>query len=322
MMQIPRRRLGETGLDVPLMGVGSGGPSRLGQHQGATQRSVEDLVGLALDLGANLFDTAPLYGESEQLLGDVLSRIERDRYLLSTKFRPLDGDGAVLPESHLIESLERSIRRLRTEHIDLFFLHAVPPDIFDRVWATFGPALDRAKDLGMIGHVGVSEAYVDDHTHQTVRDAIATTGVDVVMVGYNLLSPSARDGVFGEAAGHGVGVVVACAIRKVISDPVLCQQVIDNWKSQGLLDDGVPSEGTLDWLLEEAPTITAAAYRFAAQPEEVSCVLTGTSSPEHLRENAEAISGPPLSERSIERIWRTFGPVGRNVSPRDATPTT
>lgn len=318
MTQVPRRHLGRTGLEVPLLGLGSGGPSRLGQDQGATSKSVGDLVSLAMELGANLFDTAPIYGESEVLLGEALSGIERDAYLLSTKFRPLDDEGAVLEESHLDESLERSLRRLKTDHIDLFFLHAVPPPVFDQVWDTFGTALHRAKERGLIRQVGVSEAYVNDHTHQTAIDAIATDAVDVVMVGYNLLSPSARELVLSEAEDRGVGIVVACAIRKVISDPDLLEQVIENWKREGLLDESIPSHGALDWLLDEAPSVTSAAYRFASQADEVSCVLTGTSSPGHLRQNAAAITEPPLSEPSLERIWRTFGPVGRNVSPRDA----
>lgn len=318
-MKVPRRRLGRTGLSVPLLGLGSGGPSRLGQARGADVESVRLLVETALDLGIDFFDTAPAYGESERLLGEALRDVPRENYTLCTKFHPLDASKAVRPADDLVASIEQSLDRLETSYFDVFYLHSVPPDAWATSWEVFAAGLAAAKRDGLIRHIGVSEAYVDDHHHDTVRFALDVEEVDVVMVGYNLLSPSAQESILPVAAERDKGVVIMCASRKVISDPDLLEGVIRNWKRRGWLsDDQISTTRPLDWLLDEAASVTAAAYRFAAQRPEVGCVLTGTSSVEHLKENAAAIVGPPLSDETLERMWTTFGPVRRNVSPRDA----
>jgi aryl-alcohol dehydrogenase-like predicted oxidoreductase len=316
---LERRTLGRTDLSVPLMGLGSGGPSQLGQKRGATVESVRRLVDTALEHGIDFIDTAPGYGSSEALLGEALTGIPRERYVLCTKFNPFDADQRLRPASELRTSLEQSLARLGTEHVEIFYLHAVPPGTLDAVMDVFEEPLRGAVDSGMARFTGVTEQYVDDHSHATLRQALTDRDFDVVMVGYNLLSPSAREEVLPLAAERNVGVVVMCAVRGVIADPEQLATVIRNWKAQGLLEsDALPDEGPLDWLLDDAPSITAAAYRFAAEPPSVGCVLTGTASPAHLVENLASITGPPLPEQSLRRLWDLFGRVGRNVSPRDA----
>ena len=316
---LDRRVLGRTGLETSIMGLGSGGPSQLGQKRGADVESVRHLVKTGLERGINLIDTAPGYGSSEPLLGEALQGLPRDDLIVCSKFNPFDSDGKLHSQGDLRVSLEQSLRNLHTDRLDVFYLHAPPAGSLGGVMEVFGDELRQAVDDGLVRFTGVSEQYFADHAHETVIAAIADFDFDVVMVGYNMLSPSARSTVFPLASGKNVGVVIMCAIRGVIADPTKLEAVIHNWIENGLVDRSAVSESSpLDWLLDEADSIAAAAYKFAAEPDAVGCVLTGTASPAHLEENLDAISGPPLSRSSIDRLIALFGGVGRNVGPADA----
>src|SRR6266545_5120954 len=103
------RRFGRTGLDVSVMGLGSGGPSQLGQGSGVVEADAHRVVRRALELGINLIDTAADYRESEAILGRALRGAKRDSYILCTKFTPVDkrGGGGLKAEGALAESVER-----------------------------------------------------------------------------------------------------------------------------------------------------------------------------------------------------------------------
>ena len=90
------RRFGRTGLQVSVIGLGTGGPSRLGQRSGIPEPEAIKTVHRALDLGVNLIDTAANYAGSEAILGRALRGVPRDRFILCTKFGPARGreDGA------------------------------------------------------------------------------------------------------------------------------------------------------------------------------------------------------------------------------------
>src|SRR6476659_4928121 len=87
MPEMQYRRLGRTGLQVSAIGLGTGGPSMLGQRSGVAQSEAERTVRHALDLGINLIDTAADYQGSEAILGAALNGIRRDSYILCTKFK-------------------------------------------------------------------------------------------------------------------------------------------------------------------------------------------------------------------------------------------
>ena len=317
---LDRRVLGRTGLNVSIMGLGSGGPSQLGQRQGTDVESVRRLLTTGLERGINLIDTAPGYGSSEPLLGEALEGLPRDELVMCSKFNPFESDGTIQPQGELRKSLERSLRNLRTDRLDVFYLHAPPAGTLGAVMDVFEDELAQAVDDGLIRFTGVSEQYFADHGHETVIQGITDHDFEVVMVGYNMLSPSARSTVLPLATANDVGVVIMCAVRGVIADPTRLEAVVRNWIKKGWIERStLPDSGPLDWLLDEAESLAAAAYKFAAEPDAVSCVLTGTASPAHLVDNLDAITGPPLAQASIDRLIGVFGSVGRNVGPADAS---
>ncbi len=306
------RRLGRTGLEVSLVGLGTGGPSRLGQSSGVPEAEAVRLVRRALDLGINLIDTSAGYGDSELILGRALREVERQRYIIATKFRPKEEkEGEVQPAAALEESLHRSLRRLGVDCIDLFQFHGIQPELYEHVVDRYLGEAQRWQRQGKVRFLGITERYSSDGAHRMLRQALADDHFDSIMVGYNLLAPGAEYEILPAALKRDVGVLVMFAVRRALSDPGRLQKAIAGLKERGLLDPGaVPDQRPLDWLLRPGvESVTAAAYKFAAAHPAVSSVLTGTANRVHLEANREAILGPPLEQEDRERILRLFGQI-------------
>jgi aryl-alcohol dehydrogenase-like predicted oxidoreductase len=310
------RRLGRTGLEVSVLGLGSGGASRLGQRYHLAAHEIAAIVRHALAEGVTLIDTAPGYGQSETVLGQALGGVPRASYVLCTKFRPTAGD-ALRPAGELRASLRASLAALRTDHIDVFYLHGVAPASYRAVRERFLPELEAVRAAGLVRHIGITEQYGEDHRHETLIRAVDDGGFEVIMVGLNLLSPAAVRSVLPRAGARGLGIVVMCAVRSILSDRQAVQAIVRGWQDQGLLAPGtVPADAPLDWLLDEhIRQITDAAYKFAAAQPGVSSVLTGTGNSAHLDANLRAILGSPLPPDRVRRVLEVFGPVQRNVQP-------
>ena len=145
------RTLGRIGLQVSIAGLGTGGPSRLGQNTGRTGVESHQIVRTALDLGINLFDTSPGYGRSEQLLGQALRGIPRDRYVLATKFGPYEGKAIKADTQALLQQLERSLRLLGVDYVDLLQYHGLIPKVYREVIDRFHSIALRAQEAGKGG---------------------------------------------------------------------------------------------------------------------------------------------------------------------------
>ncbi|MDQ3654691.1 MAG: aldo/keto reductase [Chloroflexota bacterium] len=312
------RRLGRTNLDVSLLGLGSGGPSQLGQRSGVPESDIHTLVDTALGLGVNLIDTAAAYNESEAILGRALKGKPRDSYVLCTKSSPAMRDGAETrprTEAELVESLEASLRRLGTDVIDVFQIHAVTPDTYAHTRDALVPELLRQRDRGKIRFIGITEAFASDHERATLRSALADDCWDTILVGYNLLTPGPGDDVLPLAQANDVGVLVMCAVRRKIANPADLAALVASLKRDGLIEpDALPDDAPLDWLLHDGiESVTDAAYTYVAANPLVHSVLTGTASVDHLRQNVDAILGPPLPERDRARLKAIFAPTGRKL---------
>ena len=307
------RTLGRTDQRVSLLSLGSGGASRLGQASNASRQDMQRFVRHALDLGINLIDTAPVYEESEAILGEALAGVPRDSYLLCTKFGAGRGD----PQPGALRaSLERSLTRLRTDAVDVMFLHGVTPTNYDQSMR-FVDELRQAQQDGLTRWLGATEVYEWDPSHSALERALGENVFDVMMVGHNLLTPGGLTSFIPAAASQNVGLMVMCAVRTVITTPELLGATIREWKADGALaPDAVPDEAPLDWVLgPEVETIADAAYKFAAESPAVATVLTGTGNIDHLEANVRAVLGPPLPGDVSKRLRDIFTPVQRSVIP-------
>jgi aryl-alcohol dehydrogenase-like predicted oxidoreductase len=155
------RQLGRSGLKVPALSFGTGtfgGSNAFFQRWGSTDvAEASKLVDICLDAGVNFFDTADLYshGASEEILGAALKG-KRDQALISTKATFRVGDGANDVGSsryHLVRACEASLKRLGTDHIDIYFMHGF--DATTPVEETLR-ALDDLITAGKIGYIGAS----------------------------------------------------------------------------------------------------------------------------------------------------------------------
>jgi aryl-alcohol dehydrogenase-like predicted oxidoreductase len=305
------------------MGLGTGGPSALGQSSGVPEQDARNVVRRALDLGINLIDTAAAYRESEGILGRALRGLPRDSYVLCTKFGPVRDrstraasgtDQAPLRSvQEMIDSLERSLQRLQTSYVDVFQLHGVPPDWYAAVRDRFVPVMKRLQEQGKFRFLGITETFANDDHHEALRQALADDLYDTMMVGYNLLSPMPEEHVLPEAQRRDVGILVMCAVRRAIGRPDRLEALIADLKSRGeLAADAVPAKDPLGWLVHDhVDAVPSAAYKFAAGHPAVSCVLTGTANIHHLEDNVRAILGPPLADTDRRRLLDLFRPIRR-----------
>ncbi len=197
-----KRKLGSTGLEVSEIGLGCMGMSAF---YGTTDEP-EAIATLhrAIELGVDLFDTAEMYGPhaNEELLGKALSD-RRDEVLIATKFgvvvnekgqRGLDGS----PEN-VRRSIEGSLQRLRTDHVDLYYQHRMDPSV--PIEATVG-ALAELVAEGKVRHIGLSEA-----SAATIRRAHAVHPIAAVQTEYSLWTRDPEEEILPAMRELGIGFV-------------------------------------------------------------------------------------------------------------------
>src|SRR5262249_41267654 len=148
----------------------------------------------------------------------------------------------------------------------------------------------RLREQGKIRFIGVTEGFVADPAHEMLRDSLAEDLWDVIMVGFNLLNPSARRNVFPVTLKKGVGVLDMFAVRRALSQPQGLKDLYAELVRNGKISDGVLNvEAPLDFALREsaASSLPELAYRFCRHEPGVHVVLTGTGNVDHLKSNVE-----------------------------------
>jgi aryl-alcohol dehydrogenase-like predicted oxidoreductase len=300
--------LGRTGLRASVAGLGCGGPSRLGMRNDAQgEKNAITLVRQALDLGINFLDTAESYG-TEGVVGKAIAGVARDRVIISTK-KALPSARSDI-EREVKRGLEQSLKLLGTDYIDVYHLHGVEPKDYDFARERLMPVLHRVREQGKIRFIGVTEGFVQDPSHQMLQQSLREDLWDVVMVGFNLLNPSARESVFPMTQAKRVGVLNMFAVRRALSQPDRLKGILTDLTHQGVLPADAANAGDpIDFLLTEsdATTLPEVAYRFCRHERGVDLVLTGTGNPEHLRANVESILKPPLPRSVLGKLEELFG---------------
>ena len=231
------RPLGQTGLLVTPLGFGA---FKIGRNEKVKypqpydlpdDAAAERLLNGVLDAGINLIDTAPAYGISEERIGKFLAT-RRNEFVLSTKV----GERFVNAESTfdftaagVRASVAESLRRLRTEVLDILFVHSNGDDLAIQRQTEVVPTLQKLKHAGYVRAIGFSGK-------SPAGAAAALEWADVVMVEYHLHDTSHAE-VIASAASRGVGVVVkkglasghlppAEAIRFVLSNPHVTSVIV------------------------------------------------------------------------------------------------
>jgi aryl-alcohol dehydrogenase-like predicted oxidoreductase len=300
--------LGRTGLRVSVAGLGCGGNSRIGMGAGKAEAESIALLRQALDLGVNFFDTAADYG-TETLIGEAIKSVPRDRVVIATKAMIHRG-GEPIPVARGVESLDRSLRRLDTDYIDVFQLHVVPPSVYDYAWSEIAPVLLREKEKGKFRHLGITETSPNDHEQRMLQRAVHDGVWETVMLGFNMMHQNARTKVFPHTMANGIGTILMFVVRNLFSQPGRLEAKMKELAEAGQVPRWLAETGNpLGFLLHAsgASSLTDAAYRFVRHEPGVHVVLFGTSNPEHLRANIESLLKPPLPEADRQKLTEWFG---------------
>ena len=218
--QLPRRQLGNTDLHLSVLGLGTVKFGRTENVKYPTafelpnDEALTRLLQQAIDLGINYLDTAPAYGQSEERLGKLLGPM-RDSFVLSTKVGEYFVDG----ESHYdfsqqatIASVERSLRKLRTGHLDIVFVHSNGEDAEIIQRSPIIETLSRLKEKGDIGAIGFSGK-------DAAESALALNQVDAFMIALNQHDTS-QDSLLKLCETNHKGVVIKKALASGhVTDP-------------------------------------------------------------------------------------------------------
>ncbi len=310
--------LGRTGLPVSVAGLGAGGHSRLGLSTGKTEAEAIALIHAALDLGVNLIDTASAYG-TEAVVGKALAG-RRQNVVLASK-TSVQRAGVPLTAAQVTESLETSLRLLDTDRIDIFQLHAVPPDQYAAIRDRLLPVLRRAQEQGKIRFLGVTETAPNDLEHSMLAQAVPDGLWDSAMVAFHMMHQNARESVFPLTRAHRVGTLVMFAVRGIFARPAQLAATLRDLAAAGQVPAEVATDAPLDFLLHPggATSLTDAAYRTARHEPGVDVVLFGTGEAEHLRTNIASLLRPPLPDADRARLRTLFAHlrgVGLDVPAR------
>lgn len=314
--------LGRTGLNVSVAGLGCGGFSKLGLGTGKSEDDAVALIRLAFDLGVNLLDTAAVYG-TEELVGRALQGVPRASVVVCTKASKAAGE----KQFHLdkvLASLDGSLRRLGTDYVDVFQLHAVHPTQYDHVRDAIAPALLREKARGKFRFLGITETSPNDPEH-TMLNRAAQDGIwDTAMFAFHLMHQPARAQVFPHTRAHGVGTLMMFVVRQIFARPSQLAATVKQLAAAGQLPAWLAeTDDPLGFLVHPggATTLTDAAYRFVRHEPGVDVVLFGTGDPGHLRTNIDSLLKPPLPEADRTKLEDLFGHlrgVGLEAPPRRA----
>jgi aryl-alcohol dehydrogenase-like predicted oxidoreductase len=314
-----KRLLGRTGRNVSEIGLG--GYCFKSREKAA---EADRVIHRAVELGVNLIDTAPGYGDSEEVIGESLATLNRGDIVLSSKYYPYGGEDRLnLSGESLARSVASSLKRLRTGYLDILHLHWVhaPEDAANIINSDLIRTAQRLKSLGSIRHIAISEASELDGEHKMLEVAVPSGAFDVVMVTYNVFLQTAERNVLPLALTHGVGVLVMMPLNQPLGGPGLAtaegaRANLDALAREKLLpnDPALSGPDPLGFLCAGTGlNLPQSAIQFALDRPEVSSVLVGTTSVKHLEENLAVTDHAPLSDEIHSRARSLFGSITRQV---------
>lgn len=282
-----KRRLGRTGLEVSVLGFGG---AEIGlQDIGPAEAS--HVLGAALDAGINVIDTAECYKNSEEMIGQALGGRKNDVFIFTKCGHAVAPDEVNWDPKTLTAGLERSLKRLGRDHLDLVQLHSCPLELLQR--GDVIDILERARDAGKIRFIGLSA------DGNAAAFGIRTGRFDVLQTSFSIADQDALDRTFPLARERDMGVIVKRPIANAVwkykekpADPWLHRY----WDRIRELDYGFLSEA-------EAFSI---ALRFVLTPPEATTAIVGTTNPRHLATNAQALAQDTLDKETFDTIRNRF----------------
>jgi diketogulonate reductase-like aldo/keto reductase len=264
------RKIPSTGEPLPVIGVGTWQTFDIGASP-AERAPRAEVLKVLFEAGGSAIDSSPMYGRAEQVVGDLLAEAgTRNKAFLATKVWTHG-------QKEGIAQMEQSMKRLRTDKIDLMQIHNVVD------WETHLPTLRAWKAEGRIRLIGIT--HYTETMHGTLEAILQLGGFDFVQVNYALDDRGVERRLLDFARDNGVAVM--------INQP---------FGGGGLLRKlaGRPLPG---WAKDIACTSWAQILlKFVLAHPAVTCVIPGTGKPEHMRDNVAAGVGPYPDRALLDRM--------------------
>jgi len=312
------RQLGRTGWQVSAISFGAWA---LGADWGkVSDEESYAALNQAIDLGVNFIDTADVYGDgrSERLVGRLLKERSEQIHVATKAGRRLNPhvvDG--YNRQNLTAFVERSLKNLDVEALDLLQLHCPPTEVYYRP-EVFG-VLDDLVTQGKLRYYGVSVEKVEE-----ALKAIEYPNVQSVQIIFNMFRHRPAGLFFEQAKQRQIGILARVPLAsgmltgKFTRDSVFAKDDHRNYNRHGESFDvgetfsGVDYETGLDAveeiraLLPEGVTMAQFALRWILMFDAVSCAIPGAKRPAHVIDNVGAVDLPPLSQETMDRIQAIY----------------
>jgi aryl-alcohol dehydrogenase-like predicted oxidoreductase len=291
-----KRRLGKTDMDLSVLGFGA---AEIG-HEATSAETVADLLNSALDAGLNVIDTAECYRGSEEAIGKAISHRRKDFYLFSKCGHPHGAEsGANWSKKSILESVERSLDRLKTDRLDLVQLHSCSESELRKGEAI--DALQTAREKGHTRYIGYSG------DSRAAHFAVECGAFDTLQTSISIADQEAIELTLPVAREQNIGVIAKRPIANVAwktGHRPMASYHHEYWERLGKLNYDFLS----GYDLEKTISI---ALRFTLSVPGVHAAIVGTSKPERWEANARLLEAGKLSEAefmAIRHRWEEIAP--------------
>lgn len=291
-----KRRLGKTEMEVSLLGFGG---AEIG-FEGVAEETVQRLLKSALDAGLNVIDTGECYEGSEELIGKTVSDRRADYYLFTKCGHPRGVGSEDWSPASLLESIERSLRRLRTDRLDLIQLHSCSEAVLRKGDAI--AALQSAREKGYARYLGYSGDSL------AAKYAVECGAFDTLQTSINIADQEAIELTLPRAHEKQMGVIakrpIANAAWKETHKPIESYHH-PYWNRLKKLNYGFIRHLPLEESI-------AHALRFTLSVPGVHTAIVGTTKPERWLENAKLVEAGLLSSAEFAAIrerWEEIAPA-------------
>lgn len=291
------RILGKTGLRVSILSYGA---SPLGDVFGTTDvKEIHAAVHFAIDQGINYFDVSPYYGKdalAEQRLGEALDNGWRKKIILATKAGQYSGSGAAHDYSakRITASIEESLKRLRTDYVDIYQVHDIHFTTAAQVVNETLPAMLKLKQQGKVRHIGITDYHLD-----RLKAVAEQADLDTVLTFccYNLVDTSFDTVLAPVAKARNLGVINASPLHMGLLVPK--QKRLAGQSPVNALSRAVAEAAR--YCEENGTTIDDLAMRFAYAYKGVATTLCGMSRRKSVERNLAAV-GESLDAALVSRV--------------------
>ena len=295
------RQLGKTGLEVSVL---SQGGAAIGQQYGPVDLpAVAACVHAAIEAGVNLIDTSAYYGKgrSEELLGEILADGWREKVYICTKAGRLDANEFDFSAAGMERSLEASLRRLRTDHVDILLAHDIEyASDFDAVFTDTSAILQKLKRKGMCRFIGMSGLPLG-----VLQQAIERCELDVVIsyCHFNLQNQTLLTKLLPVAELHGVGLLNASPLAMGL----LTNQGPPAWHPapQRIKD---ACQQAAEFCQQRGADFAFLGMQYCFQEARLPSTITGTAKADELAINLRAMT-TPIDQDLLVGVQAILGPV-------------